>query len=175
MAKLRKMLGKIDSPECMAMMRQIETQSKKTLAVWALLYAKNRYLPICKEQTSVGTRMAEMIQYCEDCLEGKIAQKECKVFLKEAAQLARDAVENPAGQAAARAIAVACAVMQTPTNSLGFLFYGAAAVAYSQAGISAECQIYNEIATQEFIEALESLKKLSVKDEQNPVKINWNC
>ena len=44
--KLRKMLGKMDSPECQALMRQMETQSKQTLAAWAVAYAKERYLPL---------------------------------------------------------------------------------------------------------------------------------
>ena len=45
MAKLRKMLGDVDSPECIAMMRLIETQSETTLARWALGYVESRILP----------------------------------------------------------------------------------------------------------------------------------
>ena len=49
MAKLRKMLGDVDSPECIAMMRLIETQSETTLARWALGYVESRILPVYKK------------------------------------------------------------------------------------------------------------------------------
>ena len=48
MAKLRKMLGKADDAEIVTLMRQIETQSKTTLARWAADCAKNWYLPIAQ-------------------------------------------------------------------------------------------------------------------------------
>lgn len=41
MAKLRKMLGKADDAEIVTLMRQIETQSKTTLARWAAECVKN--------------------------------------------------------------------------------------------------------------------------------------
>ena len=50
MAKLRKMLGDVDSPECIAMMRLIETQSETTLARWALGYVESRILPVYKKK-----------------------------------------------------------------------------------------------------------------------------
>ncbi|MBQ8642472.1 MAG: hypothetical protein IJ480_09680 [Clostridia bacterium] len=44
MVKLRKMPGDVNSPECTALMRQIETQSKETLAGWAAAFVKKRIL-----------------------------------------------------------------------------------------------------------------------------------
>lgn len=40
MPNLRKMLGNVQSEECRSLMRLMETQSKKTLADWAVAYAK---------------------------------------------------------------------------------------------------------------------------------------
>ena len=40
MPKPRKMLGKADSPTCLAVMQLIETQSRTTLARWAIAYAE---------------------------------------------------------------------------------------------------------------------------------------
>ena len=46
MAKLRKMLGDVNQPEIVRLMRMIETQSKETLAKWAVDCAEERYLDI---------------------------------------------------------------------------------------------------------------------------------
>ena len=77
-------------------------------------------------------------------------------------------------QAAARATATACAVIQTPTNALGYLFYGAAAAAYSKAGTE-DASRWDDLARAELEQALEELRAVSVPDEPNPAKINWNC
>ncbi len=77
-------------------------------------------------------------------------------------------------QAAARATATACAVIQTPTNALGYLFYGAAAAAYSKAGTE-DASRWDNLARAELEQALEELRAVSVPDEPNPAKINWNC
>lgn len=101
MAKLRKMLGNIESQECILLMRLIETQSKETLA--------------------------------------------------------------------------ACAAVSTPTNALGFLFYGAAAIAYSKEGLTQSAEVYDAAASLELNRAYESLKDAAVPDEQHPAKIKWYC
>lgn len=175
MPKLRKMLGDIHSRECIEMMRLIETQSAKTLAAWAVTYAKNHYLEIYETECPENSHLKDTISACEEYLKGSKKLIEIKPLLKEAVQLARDLTDNPAAQAAARAVSTACAAVQTPTNTLGFLFYGAAATAYSQSGLSQTAEIYDRIALDEFKKAYESLKKVSVPDEPNPAKINWNC
>lgn len=170
MPKLRKMLGDINSPECVAMMRLIETQSKSTLAKWAVEYAK-KYLEIYNEGNS---RPGEIISVCEEHLNGGMKLAEVKPFIKEAQEIAR-AEENPIYQAAARAISTACGTVNTPTNALGFLFYGAAAVAYSTIGLEATAEEYDRIAAEEFRKAYASLEKVSVPDEEKPAKIKWGC
>ena len=55
--KLRKTLGNMESPECQSLMRQMETQSRQTLATWAVAYAKERYLPIYQDACPAEERL----------------------------------------------------------------------------------------------------------------------
>lgn len=171
MPKLRKMLGDPRSAYCLSMMQLIETQSKATLSAWALDFAAQRYLPICMKEYP---RMAEILEECRRNIREKAPLSRSKPLLREATALARE-VEDPAAQAAARAVATACAVMQTPTGALGFLFYGAAAWAYAHAGTDKTEAEYQALAEAEFSEAQRSLSACAVENEPDPVRVNWNC
>lgn len=168
MARLRKMLGSAQHPTVIALMRLIETQSHRTLAAWALRCAQERYLPLTQDPA-----LAEGIRAVQDWLAGA-PLKSVKPALRTAAQVAR-LVEDPICQAASRAVATACGVIQTPTNALGFTFYGVAARAYSQAGVEASAAVYDALADEEFAALLALLKDAAIPDEQGPVKIDWNC
>lgn len=174
MAKLRKTLGDIESPECIALMRLIETQSAQTLSEWAITYAMERYLTIYAKLCPKESRLGEIATKCARCAQGQCQLNEVKPLFKEAGEIART-TEQPAAQAAARAVSAACAVLKTPTNALGFLFYGAAAVAYSERGLEGSAQQYDELAAAELRRALASLEQASVPDETQPVKISWHC
>ena len=78
-------------------------------------------------------------------------------------------------QAAARAVATACASVQTPTSALGFLFYTAAAAAYNEKGLNADASTYDALAEREFQAALQSLRAAAVPDEPHPARLNWGC
>ena len=168
------MLGRIDSQECVALMRLIETQSGTTLAAWAVGYAKDRYLGIYEEACPDDLRLRDTVSACEAYLEGRIQWKALQPLLKGAGELPRGIVD-PVVQAAARAVSTACAAVRRPTNALGFLFYGAAAVAYREAGLAQPPEIYDSLASEELGRALDSLRQASVPDEPHPVKIQWNC
>lgn len=129
MPKLRKMLGDVNSEECISLMQLIETQSKSTLTAWAVGYVKENYLGLYEAEHPEDHRLRDAVSACEECLTGTKKLSEIKPVLKEAAQSARDAADYPVGQAAARAVSTACGTLQTPTNALGFIFYGAAAKA----------------------------------------------
>lgn len=170
---LRKTLGDISAPECIAMMRLIETQSKATLSIWAIRYAKERYLPIY-ETFDCNSELPKVFAACERYLAGESKLAELKPLLRTARTIA-SGVTNPTAQAAARAAATACAVITTPTNAFGFLLYGAAAYAYQTAGTKGSPEIYNALASEEFRRAYENLKLCAVENEPNPAKINWGC
>ncbi|WP_195986219.1 putative immunity protein [Clostridium sp. D33t1_170424_F3] len=175
MAKPRKMLGHVDDPQVTALMRMIETQSKATLANWAASYAEAHFLPIYEKAYPEDTRLRELILSVKMHLSGKQKLSEVKVLLKQSRQIAQEAEEAPAAQAAARAVVTACATVQTPTNALGFAFYGAAASAYHQAGISASQEHCDAIAAKELDKMVKSLQSVMIANEPNPVKIVWNC
>lgn len=173
MKKLRKMLGDIKSQECVDLMRLIETQSQRTLATWAIQYVKDNYLEIYNEYHQ-DRDFQTILTACDDYLNNQMSLKEVKVYLKEARLIAKD-IKNPIEQAAARAIATACATISTPTNALGFLFYGAAVYAYHEVGLEETDVIYNDLATKELQKAFLSLQAISIEHEENPAKIKWGC
>lgn len=171
----RKMLGNPNSPACQRMMRQIETQSRETLARWALAFARERYVPIFQEQRPNDQRMQQLLQVSAAAQAGELSRKQEKEALQATRKTMGELDHEPIAQAAARAILTACGVWQTPTNALGFLFYGAAASAYAQEGLGQTPERYEELAQEEFTLAAESLAKVSVAEEPAPVTVNWNC
>ncbi|MBS6196291.1 MAG: hypothetical protein KH828_12005 [Clostridiales bacterium] len=175
MAKLRKMLGKADDPQILEMMGVIETQSKQTLAAWAADYVEKNYLDIYENAYPGDGRFREIISAVKDCINGVIKAKDLKPFLREANGIARQADADPAAQAAARALATACSVVQTPTGALGFAFYGAAASAYQKAGPEESTEVYDALGSAELDRILASLRLAAVSDEPNPVKVKWHC
>ena len=175
MPNLRKMLGNVQSEECRSLMRLMETQSKRTLANWAVAYAKAYYLPVFEAECPEDRCLAETVAACESYGKGQTSLNELKPLLREAAQVARALADRPVAQAAARAVSVACSTVQTPTNALGYLFYGAAAIAYSQAGLDRTAEEYEELAAVEFQRAYASLQKACIPDEPHPAKLHWNC
>lgn len=174
MPKLRKMLGDIGHPTVVALMRLIETQSKATLARWATAEAELRYLPIYEKRPDASPIPRQTIEACRAHLNGALPLAELKPLLKQARTLAA-AETDPTAQAAARAIATGCATVTTPTNALGYLFYGAAAVAYDRAGLSESAETYDALAEEALDRALKSLQAVAIPNEPNPAKINWNC
>ena len=171
---MRKMLGDVHSPVCRALMALIETQSRHTLAAWAIDYARTTYLPILIGRQDDGGFVATMLAKCETYLAGGMKLSEIKPILRELRQWA-GGVKDPVAQAAARAIATACAAIQTPTNAFGFLLYGAAAIAYDRAGANAGPDVCEALANEALQRALTSLSVIAVANEPHPVKVNWHC
>ena len=172
MAKLRKMLGDVESPECIAMMRLIETQSETTLARWALGYVESRILPIYKKKAGGDHRLDALVQACQQVVQLHQPGKTGKPWIKEAGQIAREP-SDPVAQAAARAIAAACGTLTTPTSALGFLFY-AAALVYDP-GLDLSTSEMEELTCQIWQDAHASLSAQSVRNEPCPAKIQWHC
>ena len=175
MPRLRKMLGDVNFPGCIALMRQIETQSARTLAAWAVRDAASRCLPLYEAAFPGDDRLRSAVSACEACLHGDIKLAQIKPLLREAAQVARELEGHSVAQAAARAVSTACATIATPTNALGFVFYSAAACAYSELGLCARQTEYDAYAEREFDRALHSLNRVSVPEETSPARITWNC
>ena len=165
------MLGDVESEECLALMRLMETQSRETLATWAMDYAEEHYLPIVVRRCGGSSALADALSACR----GGGRWSEAKVAILEARQRAQGFEDDPAAQAAARAVSTACAAIRTPSNAFGFVLYGAAAVAYDTAGLDRQPAVYDGIAAQELQKAYHSLKAVSNPEEPHPVHIVWHC
>ena len=170
MAKLRKMLGSADAPGVVALMRQMETQSRETLARWSAGYARESLLPICLAAHPQDTLPARLPALAMDWAEGKTVRP-LLAALRDAARQET----APAVQAALRAIGTAAAVMQTPTNALGMTFYAAAALAYHTLGEGADAAAYDACAEELFAGMLASLQSVSVPKEEHPARLDWHC
>ena len=175
MAKLRKMLGRADDPEIIALMRLMETQSSRMLACFAADYALKNWLPVYEAHCPQDGRVCEALDAAAAWARGEIKAAPAKEKIRAAVCAAKEAQENPAAQAAARAAATAAGVMGTPTNALGMCFYGAAALAYHTLGVCALAGDYDEAAAREFMRVHEALSRDAVPEEPNPARINWNC
>ena len=163
---LRKMLGSVDHPQIIRLMRLIGTQRKTTLAAFAVDYAAAHYLPIAQDEA-----LASVVQAVSAHLKGELPLKELKPLLKEARTIAQGE-KDPARQAAKRAIATAAATIITPTNALGFAFYGAAAFAYHR---TLDASRHDDLATEEFTRIADALAAAAIPDEPNPVQVDWGC
>ena len=175
MAKVRKMLGKADSPYIVSLMRLIETQSKNTIVKWCNEYAREYILPIYEKDYPEDSRLKNALNASNEWLEGKMKLTEAKKVIKEVQIAAREVEGNPAAQAAARAIGATTATINTVTSSLGLAFYGSASIAYSTVGVNETLDVYDEIAARECKNMEDALRKVAITDEPNPAKIKWSC
>lgn len=175
MKKVRKMLGKADSPYILSLMNLIETQSKVTIVQWSIDYVEKYIMSIYKETYPDDQRLQNAIQAARDWMEGKIKLPVAKKMILEAHAAAREAEEYPAAQAAARAVGQAASTIHMPTHSLGIAFYGAAAVAYHRVGTEEKYEVYDQIASEECGRMEAALRAVAVENEPNPAKINWYC
>jgi hypothetical protein len=176
MSKLRKTLGSADSPYIVSLMRLIETQSKITISKWCMDYAEQVILPIFEKHCPGDERPRHAIEAARDWFDGKKKLPEVRnIILNECHAAAREAENNPAAQAAARACGQASACFHTPTHSLGLAFYGSAAIAYDRYGINESAEVYDNTASEECAKMLAALQSVAVENEPNPAKIKWNC
>ena len=175
MPKPRKMLCDLNAPYTQSLMRLIETQSKATLANWALDYAERNYLPIYASYFPQDPRPSAAIQAAREWLDGKLKLPAAKVFILAAHAAAREAERVPQAQAAARAIAQAASTIHSATHALGLAFYGAAAKAYETYGTQADAAVYEQVSAEECARLESALRAVAVPDEPNPARVNWHC
>ncbi len=175
MPKLRKMLGKVDSPYILSLMRLIETQSKSTIANWCIGYTEHNILPICEKLYPEDKRPRNALNCARDWLDGKIKLPVARRIILDCHAAAREFETEPAAQASARAVGQAASVIHVVTHSLGMAFYGAAAIAYDRVGLNQSAELYDQIAADECAKMEAALRSIAVENEPNPAKIKWNC
>jgi hypothetical protein len=174
--KLRKMLGDVNAPSTIALMRLIDTQSKATICKWCMDYAEVRILPIFEKHCPNDARPRNALNAARGYLDGKVKFPVVKdIILNECHAAARELEDNPAAQAAARACGQGSAVVHTLSHSIGLYFYGAAAIAYDRVGLNETAEVYGKIAEEVCADMTAALQAVAVEDEPNPAKIKWSC
>jgi len=176
MKKYRKMLSDINAPYLQSLMKLIETQSKATLARWSIDYARAHVVPIYEEACPGDRRPMNALDAADEWLAGKVKLPYVKaIILNECHAAARELEGNPVAQTAARTCGQAAATIHAPTHSLGLALYGALGIAYHKLGIDADWDALVDAAADECAKMEAALRAVSVENEPNPAKINWNC
>lgn len=169
MAAVRKMLGRADADYIVALMRLMETQSKKTISSWAICYANEVMLPIYQKEVPEPKETEEAFNTAEGYFNKEKTLADVKAVSKQVQAAARREGLTPAAQAAVRAIGAAFSSFSTPTSALGMVFYAAGE------GTEQMPQRYEEIAEEEVKNLYQRLQKIAVTGEKKPAKLNWNC
>lgn len=175
MPKARKMLNDWDAPYIQALGKLIETQSKSTLAHWAVDYVECVILPLWSKYYPDDLRPQNALNSAREWLSGAVKLPQAKKVILECHAAAREADGNSVAQAAARAIGQCASTIHSARHCIGLALYGAIAVAYDKLGTSATWEQLEQCAADECGHMLEALRKVAVNNEPNPAKINWKC
>lgn len=175
MVKYRKMLSDWQADYIQSLMRLIESQSKVTLANWAIDYAEAQLIPLWNREFAQDARPQAALDAARAWLSGEIKLTEAKPLILACHAAAHDADNNPIAQSAARAIGQSASTIHSARHCIGLAFYGALSLAYAKCGVDAAWEILEAQATQECRLMEDALRARSVKDETNPAKISWHC
>jgi hypothetical protein len=176
MTKLRKTLGEVYSPACIALRDLIDTQNKDTIRSWCLDYAEDKLLPLFEKYRPGDDRPRAAVNAARDFLAGRVKFPVVKdIILNQCHAAARELDSEPIAQAAARAVGQGTSVVHALTHCLGLYFYAAAAVAYDRVGLNAAADVYAQIAEEVCLDYTAALKAIAVENEPKPAKLKWNC
>lgn len=175
MPKARKMLSDWDTPYIQSLVRLIETQSKATLAIWALDYAERVILPLWSKYYPDDLRPQNALNAAREWLSGAIKLPQAKIAILACHAAAREVDTNPVAQAAARTIGQCTSTIHSARHCIGLALYGALSVAYDTLGTDAPWKQLEQCAADECGRMLDALRAIAVEDEPNPAKIDWKC
>ncbi len=173
MVKIRKTYSDWQAPAIQSLMKLIETQSKATLAHWAIDYSEQIMEPLWRKHFPSDSRPQQAIAAARLWLDGEIKLPVAKVEILACHQAARDAEGIAAAQAAARAIGQSASTIHSARHCIGLAFYGALAIAYDQLGTEVPWHEIELTARQECLRMEAALHAAAVADEPNPAKISW--
>ncbi|MCE5236289.1 MAG: putative immunity protein [Clostridiaceae bacterium] len=171
----KKMLSDWEAPYIRSLMRLIETQSKATLAHWAVDYAESAALPLWSKHYPDDPRPKNALRAARAWLAGAIKLPQTKTEILACHAAAREADGNPVAQAAARAIGQSSSTIHSARHCIGLAFYGAVAVAYHSLGTDAPWARIEQRAAEECGRMEAALRAVAVENEPNPAKIDWKC
>jgi len=169
------MLSDWEAPYIQSLMKLIETQSKLTLAHWAVDYSEQVILPLWSKHYPDDLRPQNALNAAREWLSGAIKLPQAKPAILECHAAAREAEGNPVAQASARTIGQCASTIHSARHCIGIAFYGALAVAYDKLGTAAQWEQLLQCAADECRRMEAALRAVSVDDEPNPAKIDWKC
>lgn len=175
MPKVRKMLSDWNAPYIQSLVKLIETQSKATLAQWAVDYAERVLLPLWSRHCPDDPRPQSALNAAREWLSGAIKLPRAKAEILECHAAAREAEGSPVAQAAARAIGQSASTIHSARHCIGLALYGALAVAYDRLGTDVPWVQIEQCAAEECRRMETALRAAAVKNEPNPAKIDWKC
>lgn len=175
MPKARKMLSNWEAPYIQSLMKLIETQSKATLATWAVDYSEEVILPLWSKYYSDDLRPQNALYAAREWLSGEIKLPQAKAAILECHAAAREADGAPVAQAAARAIGQCASTIHSARHCIGLAFYGALAITYDRLGTDALWGQIEQCAADECGRMEAALRAVAVENEPNPAKIEWKC
>lgn len=168
----RKMLSDLSAPYIQPLMKLIETQSKATLANWAVDYAEQVMLPLWNKHRLNDPRPQKALNAAREWLSGAIKLPQAKKLILECHAAAREAEAYPAAQAAARAIGQSASTVHSARHCIGLALYGAMAVAYDALGTDAPWERLEQSAADECGRMLDALRYAAIDNEPDPAKID---
>lgn len=127
MPKARKMLSDWEAPYIQSLVKFIQTQSKATLAFWAVDYAERVVLPVWSKHSPDDRRPQNALNAAREWLSGAILLPQAKTSILECHAAAREAHADSAAQAAARAIGQSASTIHSARHCIGLALYGALA------------------------------------------------
>lgn len=175
MAKTRKMLSNWKAPYIQSLMRLIETQSKATLAHWAVDYAEQALMPLWSKHQPDDPRPQNALHAAREWLSGESKLPQAKSKILGCHEAAREAEGNAVSQAAARAIGQCASTIHSARHCIGLAFYGALAIAYDHLGTAAPWAQIEQCAAKECARMEAALRAVAVENEPNPAQIDWKC
>ncbi|MCL2137028.1 MAG: hypothetical protein FWH40_05855 [Coriobacteriia bacterium] len=172
--KLRKILGSPDAPYLDSLKELISSQSRETILKWCINYVENNMLPIFEAAYPDDSRPREALSNARLYISDEFGARQIRPLVFACHAAARDANDNPAAQAAARACAQASSSVYELGHTLGIAYYGAAAAAYAKVGYEADAQTYEDLAAEECARLQAALADIAVEDEPDPCLIEWH-
>ena len=134
---VKKMLSDWKAPYIQSLNKLIETQSKATLAIWAVDYSERVILPLWRKYYPDDLRPQNALNAAREWLSGTIKLPQAEPVILECHAAAREADGTPVAQAAARTIGQCASTIHSAKHCIGLAFYGALALAYDRLGTDA--------------------------------------
>ncbi|MDX9721619.1 MAG: hypothetical protein RBU37_12790 [Myxococcota bacterium] len=169
------MLSDWEAPYLQSLVKMIETQSKATLASWAVEYSEQVMLPLWSKTYPDDLRPQNALHAARQWLSGAIKLPQAKTAILQCHTAAREANEKPSAQAAARAIGQSASTIHSARHCIGLALYGAIAVAYDTLGTNASWEKLEPCCADECGRMLDGLLAVAVENEPQPARIDWKC